>query len=700
LQATQTIEGYDSFEQIALGGMAAVYKARKMSLDMPVAIKVLFPHLAQDAIYIERFKREARAAARVQHDSIVNVIDYGESDGSHYIVMEYYDGVNLEELLETQTIIPLDICFAVLLNVCYGLEEAHAVSLVHRDIKPANVIFTMNGGVKIADFGLAKAIDKLKSVTQHGKILGTPAYMSPEQTRGDEVSTQSDIFSLGVVAYEFATGQRPFDGRSYAEVVDKIQNEEAEPVESINPLIGESFAAIIKRMLTKDLKTRYEHASEIVMDLEEAMDVAGYKRERRILGQYIREPGKYLDKFKQKLLDGLRSGDPEPAAGKKAAEVHFRKILYLDPKDERARNELARVSAAGTAEFDPPPAATERAPKRRTQAGPGGGKKKTAGVQYDPNADYRVYLDSIDLSRESPPSFALKLSMRIRSPLPRIMAIVKNMPAMVGGRLSIDKAKRLANVIVDLGGIARIELHPINESTGDHPSPSAKPAPKPAPAPAPKPKPRPKRAPKPKPVNRPQSSATTGPSATASSSSTTGPSATTGSSSMAGPPPSPRGPRWNLDDERVPEVAGAESQPADVTLDDAVCDDIVNDAAGDDSRLKTEEHKPIIARRDEAPRENPAKRDRSTRECPKCGWEEDVDAKFCSVCRCSFNKTEPLNLARLQNGEQPENPLRNARVPHFDPDEMMSWFQRLPDSMKYGGLAGLIILLLLIVFGR
>ena len=309
MQATQTIEGYDSFEQIALGGMATVYKARKKSLDMPVAIKVLFPHLAQDAVYIERFKREARAAARVQHDSIVNVIDYGEFEGAHYIVMEYYDGVTLEELLETQANIPLDICFAVLLNVCYGLEEAHAVNLVHRDIKPANVIFTGNGGVKIADFGLAKTMDKLKSVTQHGKILGTPAYMSPEQTRGNEVGTQSDIFSLGVVAYEFATGCRPFDGRSYAEVVGKIQDEEAEPVEKLNPLIGAPFAAVIKRMLARDLDSRYGHTAEIVMDLEEAMDKAGYKRDRRILGEYIRDPEKYLKKKKEHSIANYRHVD-------------------------------------------------------------------------------------------------------------------------------------------------------------------------------------------------------------------------------------------------------------------------------------------------------------------------------------------------------------------------------------------------------
>ena len=457
MQATEKIEGYDSFEQIALGGMATVYKARKVSLNKVVAIKVLYPHLAQDAVYIERFKREAQTAARVQHDNIVNVIDYGESGGSHYIVMEHYDGITLEELLERHPVIPVDICLAVLLNVCYGMEAAHATNLVHRDIKPANIILTKTGGVKLADFGLARAIDSLKTVTQHGKVIGTPAYMSPEQTRGEEVGTQSDIFSLGVVAYELVCGQRPFDGRNYAEVVNNIQSVRPPPVTELNPLAGPAFSLIVDRMLGKGLDERYAHVAEAVIDLEEMIDKARYKRDRRTLRRYFENPSDYLVSFNRTRLDELRSNPPAETDGRDATVIYYQRVVQLDPSDQHAKAELARLNAK-----DP---TTERdAAKSQVQ----GESKEKSSVQWDPKADYQVILDSIDPNKETPATFALKLSMRIRSPLPRVMAIVKNMPAVVGGRLPVKKAKKLAKIIGDLGGVARIEIHPVNESTGTH----------------------------------------------------------------------------------------------------------------------------------------------------------------------------------------------------------------------------------------
>src|SRR5262245_1373102 len=133
MQAVLRINGYDSFEQIAVGGMAVVYKARKLSVKKTVAIKVLLPHLAADARFITRFQQEAEAAARIQHDNIVNVIDSGKSDGAYYIVMEYYDGLTVEELLSMQQHLPVDVALSIVLNVCYGLEAAHAQNLVHRD---------------------------------------------------------------------------------------------------------------------------------------------------------------------------------------------------------------------------------------------------------------------------------------------------------------------------------------------------------------------------------------------------------------------------------------------------------------------------------------------------------------------------------------------------------------------------------------
>ncbi len=625
MQATEKIEGYDSFEQIALGGMATVYKARKVSLDKPVAIKVLFPHLAQDSVYIERFKREAQTAASVQHDNIVNVVDYGESDGSHYIVMEYYDGVTLEELLEANQSIPPDICCAVLLNVCYGLEAAHAANLVHRDVKPANVIFTRNGGVKIADFGLARALDKMNSVTQHGKIIGTPAYMSPEQTRGDTVGTQSDIFSLGVVAFELACSRRPFDGRNYAEVVDNIQSFVPEPVSQINPLIGEKFSSVVDRMLGKDTDDRYAHIAEAVLDLEEAIDEAGFKRDRRTLGRYVTDPDKYLKGFRSSQLKRLRKDEPEAGTGSAELIAYYRQVLFLDPGNERARDMLKRLDGKDpTAERQPPKEAAAGA------SGSDGGAK----IQYDPDADYKVYLESIDFSRETAPSFALKLSMRIRSPLPRVMAILNHMPAVVGGRLSIQKAKKLARVIDQLGGIARIEIHPIDESTGSQ-------------------------------VPADRRRAGSGPS---------------GRDSAAGESSSFRSPAEDHEFEVVrdePEPGTPETDP---------------------DLGKTVEHHPINQRGEHQPAGT--RKAAATRKCPKCGWDEDAEAKFCSVCLLSFNKTEPISLADLQGGRIPDNPLAATVDNHIPVAGLVDRIRELPNNIKYGGLAAMVIFLLLIVFGR
>src|SRR4030095_12966527 len=136
------IEGYDSLEQIGVGGMAAVYKARKISIDKTVAVKVLFPYLATDTSFTERFQREAKAAASIQHENIVNVIDYGESDGAFYIVMEYYDGRTLEQLMKERPGLPPEVSIRILLEVAYGLEAAHTLDIVHRDVKPANIIIT------------------------------------------------------------------------------------------------------------------------------------------------------------------------------------------------------------------------------------------------------------------------------------------------------------------------------------------------------------------------------------------------------------------------------------------------------------------------------------------------------------------------------------------------------------------------------
>ncbi len=343
------IDGYDSLEQIGVGGMAAVYKARKISIDKTVAIKVLFPYLATDASFTERFQREAKAAASIQHENIVNVIDFGESEGSFYIVMEYYQGRTLEDLMKARTGIPFDVAAQVVLEVAFGLEAAHHLDIVHRDIKPANIIFTDQGGIKVADFGLAKKSDSMTMITQQGKVIGTPAYMSPEQAAGRPVGTSSDIFSLGVVAYELFGRRKPFEGKSYSDVLEKIQTFAPASVTNVNPVIEPEFAAIISRMLEKNDRDRYPNATALIADLESAMEKAKIARDRRRLNSYIKNPDAYDAAVLEKTVAHcLSRGTFFLQKGQHHlddAALEFRRILFLDPTNERARKNLDRIKS-------------------------------------------------------------------------------------------------------------------------------------------------------------------------------------------------------------------------------------------------------------------------------------------------------------------------------------------------------------------
>ncbi len=395
------IEGYDSLEQIGIGGMAAVYKARKISIDKTVAVKVLFPYLATDASFIERFQREAKAAASIQHENIVNVIDFGESEGSFYIVMEYYQGRTLEDLMKERAGVPLEVAAQIILEVAYGLEAAHHLDIVHRDIKPANIIFTNQGGIKVADFGLAKKSDSMTMITQQGKVIGTPAYMSPEQAAGRAVGTASDVFSLGVVAYELFGRRKPFEGKTYSEVLEKIQSHRPASVTQVNPVVGPEFAAVVGRMLEKSDRDRYANATAVIAEMEAAMEKAKITRDRRRLASYIKDPDGYDAASTEKAIaQCLSRGTFFLQKGQHHlddAELEFRRILFLDPNNERARKNLDRIKSQqsganrtitidAAASLEKPAAATTEAmtagarPPRRKWAVTGAGVTAFAAV--------------------------------------------------------------------------------------------------------------------------------------------------------------------------------------------------------------------------------------------------------------------------------------------------------------------------------
>lgn len=340
----RTVKNFALKELIATGGMAAIYKAIQISLDREVAVKILHGHLAQDKNFITRFEREAKAAANLKHENIVNIIDYGKADDIYFIAMEYVDGISLKDLMNTIKFIPLDKALAITHDIARGLAHAHEKGVVHRDIKPANILIGYDGVIKIADFGLAQAQD-LISVTVTGSIVGTPAYMSPEQAGGKKVGMQTDIFSLGVVAYEMLTGNKPFAGETYSSVINEILTVKPVPAIRVNPLVSQEVNDILEKMLEKDTENRYDSIATV------SKDISVYCRQKKIdvpreqIGAFARAPAEHFDShartttgkhFERGLYyAGLGSDRIDDAIRE------FSRVVHLEPANTRAQELLA-----------------------------------------------------------------------------------------------------------------------------------------------------------------------------------------------------------------------------------------------------------------------------------------------------------------------------------------------------------------------
>lgn len=265
-----TLGPYRIIRHLGEGGMGAVYAAVDTRLNRQIAMKVMLPRFAANAAARQRFLREARAAGGIKHDHVVTVYEVDERQGIPYIAMEYLEGCSLDEYLANQPELPIPLVLHIGRQVAQGLAAAHKVGLVHRDIKPANLwLEAPDGRVKVLDFGLARPISTEVELTSTGEVMGTPAYMSPEQARGERVDHRTDLFSLGAVLYRLCTGTAPFPGRTTLAVLMALGTKEPTPVRELNPSVPEPLTALIHQLLAKDSAARPQSAEEVVKRIRE-----------------------------------------------------------------------------------------------------------------------------------------------------------------------------------------------------------------------------------------------------------------------------------------------------------------------------------------------------------------------------------------------------------------------------------------------
>jgi serine/threonine protein kinase/Flp pilus assembly protein TadD len=277
----QTVSHYRIVERLGAGGMGVVFKAHDSRLDRALALKLLPEKLAQQPLALERFRREARAASALNHPGICTIYDVGEQDGRAFIAMEFIDGETLRSHIGGKAL-PLEEILKFGIQIAEALDAAHAEGIIHRDIKPANIFLTKRGHAKVLDFGLAKLVPKglaganedsggesADSNSIVGVISGTPSYMSPEQIRGDDLDPRTDIFSLGLVLYEMATGRRAFGGGTGGTIIEAVLTRPPVSARSINIDIPPRLEGIIDRALYKDRDQRYQHAADLLADLQQ-----------------------------------------------------------------------------------------------------------------------------------------------------------------------------------------------------------------------------------------------------------------------------------------------------------------------------------------------------------------------------------------------------------------------------------------------
>jgi eukaryotic-like serine/threonine-protein kinase len=353
MMAGQVLAGrYELGSRLGVGGMSTVVSAFDERLEREVAIKLLAEHLADDSQFVARFRREALAVAKLVHPNIVQVFDFGFDDAAHrhYIAMELVRGQSGAEILRDEGVLDVRDALSIVAQACRGLEYAHRNGVVHRDVKPGNLMRGEDGVVKLADFGIAKAISDESSITQVGSVLGTAAYLAPEQAAGEQAGPAADLYALGVVTYQFLSGRLPYEAQSLTELALKQQREVPPRLDELNPDVTPQLALAVDRALALDPRQRPPSADDL----------------RRALADGVRGIGPATS-------DTRVAGPATTATTVRGAETGVTGVagVPVQPRQPRAPRAPRQVAAPPPAA---PTAAARRPPRRR------GGARRFFGV--------------------------------------------------------------------------------------------------------------------------------------------------------------------------------------------------------------------------------------------------------------------------------------------------------------------------------
>ena len=335
---------YRLLEEVGQGGMAIVYRAHDASLRRDVAIKLLHEHLSAEPECKARLEREAQAVAKLKHDNILEIFDYSGSDAdSAYIVTEFIEGQTLKQFLGGHRIRHPEIAALMVAEIGAALAHAHGLGIIHRDVKPENVMIRKDGLLKLMDFGIAQVLD-LERMTVTGQLLGSPAYMAPELIEGRPLDVRSDVFTVGILLYQIATGALPFSGKNPHEVLRRITDGRFADPRTLNRLCGVTFCRIVARALARDPEDRYPRMQALVADLNGLLGEAGLGDVRAELRAYFEDPARYEERLPARMTPALMASAGRHLAVRASGRTIecWNRVLAYAPENGAVRMALKR----------------------------------------------------------------------------------------------------------------------------------------------------------------------------------------------------------------------------------------------------------------------------------------------------------------------------------------------------------------------